>query len=64
MTCYPIFEEADAMEHWTWLDGRVLALILALVGAIGAVINTLVLLGVAGNARLGIMAYSPNDLFT
>ncbi len=38
---------------WTWQDGRLLALALSLVGLAGALLNSLVLLGVSANAKLG-----------
>ena len=39
--------------YWTWQDGRVFALALAFVGLIGTGLNSLVLIGVGGNAKLG-----------
>ena len=38
---------------WSWQDGRLLALCLVFVGLTGAFLNSLVLIGVGGNARLG-----------
>ena len=39
--------------YWTWQDGRVFALALAFVGLIGTGLNSLVLIGVGGNVKLG-----------
>jgi hypothetical protein len=45
--------DEENLLDWTWVDGRLLAFILSLVGLIGALLNSLVLVGVGGNARLG-----------
>lgn len=38
---------------WTWQDGRLLALALTSLGLLGTFLNSLVLVGVGGNVRLG-----------